>query len=109
MHYARARNAYVYNAAGLSDSVEGARHERIVLHGVAEHHELGAGKAALVRRQLRSLLDRAAHQLHGIHIDACFCGTDVDRGADLAGSCKGLRDRRYQRPVAAREPLLYEG
>ena len=53
IHHAGAGNAHVDDAFRLAHAVEGAGHEGVVLHGVAEHHQLGAAQAVPVRRPAR--------------------------------------------------------
>src|SRR5215213_8754650 len=59
----------VDDGLGLADAVEGARHERVVLDGVGEADELGAGQAPALPRALGHLLDDLARAPHGVHVD----------------------------------------
>ena len=53
VHHAGAGDAHVDDALRLAHAVERARHEGVVLHRVAEYHQLGAADAVAVRGQLR--------------------------------------------------------
>ncbi len=53
-HDAGPADADVDDAVGLADAVERARHERVVLDGVAEHDELGAADAVAIGGALGS-------------------------------------------------------
>ena len=70
MDHAGAGDTHVDDGLRLTYPVEGAGHEGVILHGVAEHHQLGAAEAALVGGALGGSLHRLAHELDGIHIDA---------------------------------------
>ena len=48
-YHAGAGNAHVDDSVGLARTVERAGHERVVLHGVAEHHQLACADAVAVR------------------------------------------------------------
>ena len=52
-----AGNAHVDDALRLAHAVEGAGHKGVVLHRVAEHHQLGAADAVPVRGALGGILD----------------------------------------------------
>ena len=45
-------------------TVEGSGHEGVVLHGVAEHHQLGAAETAPAGGPFGQLLDGLAHEGH---------------------------------------------
>ena len=49
-HHAGAGDAHVDDLLRLSHAVESAGHKGVVLHGIAEHHQLGAAEAIPVRR-----------------------------------------------------------
>jgi hypothetical protein len=49
-HHARAGNAHIDDGFRLAHAVEGSRHKGVILHCVAEHHQLGAAKAVLICR-----------------------------------------------------------
>ena len=70
--------ADVYGSFALAETGERSRHERVILHRVGEHHELGATYRAPVRSALRKLLDRTSHHGDGVHIDTAARGRDVD-------------------------------
>ena len=89
--------------------MEGAGHEGVVLHRVAEHHQLGAAKAALVGGAARQVLDGAAHEGHRVHVDACLGGAHVDAGAHQVGGGQGLGDGGDEFPVRLGHPLLHQG
>ena len=87
-HNTRAGDAHVDDAFRLPDAVEGTRHEGIVLHRIAEDHELGTAHIAF----FRGLTDDLAAEQHGVHVDAGFGGPHVHTGADKIGLGKGFRD-----------------
>ena len=72
MHHAGAGNAHVDDAVRLAHAVERAGHEGVVLHGVAEHHQLGAAEAGLSCGRVRWAvsLTVSAHRAYRVHVDA---------------------------------------
>ena len=60
-HHAGARHAHVHHFVGLAGAMEGAGHEGVVLHSVAEHDELAGADALLVGGELGGALDDAGH------------------------------------------------
>ena len=92
MDHAWAGNAHIDDPFRLAHPMEGAGHEGIVLYCVAEHHQLGAAKAAPVSGALGQLLDGPAHHGHCVHVDASLGGAHIDRGADDVGGRQGLWD-----------------
>ena len=59
--------------------------------------------------ELRRFADNLAHELHGVHIDAGFGRTDIDRGADVRSFSECLRDRADECLIAGGEALVDEG
>ena len=108
VHHAGAGHAHVDDGVGLTHAVEGTGHEGVVLHGVAEHHQLGAAKTVPVRRPGGGILDDAAHELHGIHIDAGTGGANVDAGAHQLRPVQGLRNGADQLFVGKGHSLLHQ-
>ena len=109
VYHTRAGDPHVDDPLWLAHPVEGARHKGVVLHGVAEHHQLGAAEAAPVGSFLRQLLDGAAHEGHRVHIDARLGGAHVDRGADDIRRGQRLGDGVDEDAVGRRHPLLDQG
>ena len=60
-YHAGARHAHVHYFVGLAGAVEGAGHEGVVLHGVAEHDELAGADALPIGGELGGALDDAGH------------------------------------------------
>ena len=54
--------------------MEAACHERVVVRGVAERHELHATVGIIVCGGVRDVLDDVAEQFDGVHVDAGFGG-----------------------------------
>ena len=109
VHHAGAGHAHVDDGVGLTHAVEGAGHEGVVLHGVAEHHQLGAAQAVAVAGQVGRLLDDAAHLGHGVHVDAGLGAAHVDAGADQLRACQRLGNGGDEPPVAGGKALLHQG
>ena len=109
VHHARAGHAHVDDAVRLAHAVERTGHEGVVLHSVAEHHQLGAAEAAPVRGALRQLLDGAAHEGHRIHVDARLGGAHVDGRAHQVGGGKSFWDGGNELPVCVGHALLDQG
>ena len=109
VHHAGAGDAHVDDPLRLAHAVEGAGHEGVVLHSVAEHHQLGAAEAAPVRGALRQLLDGAAHEGHRIHVDARLGGAHVDGRAHQVGGGKSFWDGGNELPVCVGHALLDQG
>ena len=109
MDHARAGDTHVDDPLSLPHAVEGASHERVVLHGVAEHHQLSAAKAASVGGALRRSLDGLAHEAHRVHVDARLGGANVDAGAHHVGDRQGLRDSGNELLVPLGHPFLHQG
>ena len=72
--------------------MKGPGHKGVVLGGVGEDDELGAADAVAVTGEIGSLLDDLAHLAHRVHVDAGFCGGDVDRRADEIRHRQSLGD-----------------
>ena len=108
VHHAGAGNAHVDDPLGLTHAVEGAGHEGVVLHGVAEHHQLGAAEAALVGSALGQVLDGAAHEGHSVHVDARLGGAHIDAGAHQIGGGQGLGDGGDEVAVGLGHALLHQ-
>ena len=88
--------------------MERARHEGIVLHGIAEHHQLGAAQAVAVGGALGGLLHDLAHQRDRVHVDARACGADVDGGADHVGGGQRLGNGANQPLVGLGHGLVHQ-
>ena len=71
--------------------MEAACHERVVVRGVAERHELHATVGIIVCGGVRDVLDDVAEQFDGVHVDAGFGGAHVHGGANDVGFGQGLR------------------
>ena len=99
-HDARAGAADVDHAIALAHAVHRAGDERVVVGDVGERAQLGAADAALARGALGQLLDHAAHDQHGVHVDAGARGRHVHRRADPLRHRERLGDRVDQRAVA---------
>jgi hypothetical protein len=109
VHHTGAGDAHIDDAVALAHAVEGAGHEGVVLHRVAEYHQLGAAEAATVRGALRSRLDGPSHEGHRVHIDARLGGAHVHRGTHQLGGGQGLGDGVDELPVPGGEALLHQG
>ena len=88
--------------------MERARHERIVLHGVGKHDELGAAEPAARLRPARRRLDDATHPRNGVHVDPGARGGDVDRRANALRHRQCLRNAGDEAAVRLGHALLYE-
>ena len=88
--------------------MERARHEGVVLHRVAEHHQLGAAETAPIGGAFGRLLDGAAHGGHRVHVDARTGGAYVHGRTDVIGDGQRFGDGGHQLPVGGRGPLLYQ-
>ena len=108
-HHAGAGDAHVDDLLRLSHAVESAGHKGVVLHGIAEHHQLGAAQAIPVRRGGSGILDDAAHQGHRVHIDARPGGPHVDGGTDQFCPGQSLRNGADQLFVRLCHALLHQG
>ena len=109
VHHAGAGHAHVDDGVGLTHAVEGTSHEGVVLHGVAEHHQLGAAKAGLLSGAQGGLFHCLPHEPHGVHVDARSGGTHIDRGADVLGAGQGFRNGCDELPIAIGHALLHQG
>ena len=108
IHHTGAGNAHVDDAVRLANAVERARHKGIVLHSVAEHHQLGAAQTVPAFRQVGRLFDDAAHTGHRVHVDAGPRAAHVDAGAHQIGLGQRLGDGAQQQLVAFAEALLHQ-
>ena len=89
--HAGAGNADVDDRVTFGHAVEAACHERVVVRGVAERHELHATVGIIVCGGVRDVLDDVAEQFDGVHVDAGFGGAHVHGGANDVGFGQGLR------------------
>ena len=88
--------------------MEGAGHERVVLHSVGKHHQLHAGTALALGRFFRRLADDLAHERHCVHVDPGPGGGHIDRGADVAGGGQCVGDGQDQPPVSYGHALVHQ-
>ena len=88
--------------------MERARHERVILDGIAEDDELRAAEAVALARQLRRFLHDLPHAAHGVHVDAGLRRRNVDACADEIGLGQRARDGGQQPPVALGAALVDE-
>ena len=109
MDYAGTGDAHVDHAVALAHAVERAGHKGVILDCVAEDHQLGAAETGLAGGELGALLDDAAHDAHGVHVDARLGGAHVDRGADILRAGQGLGDGGDEFPVGGGGALLHQG
>ena len=93
----------------LSYTVEGTRHERVVIRRIAENHELCAAERAVIRGSRRGLLDHLSHAAHGVHVESCPRGADIHRTADALRPRERLRNRVNQQALGIRHPLCDQG
>ena len=108
VHHAGAGDAHVDDLLRLAHAVERAGHEGVILHGVAEDHQLGAAEAVPVRCPSGGFLDNFTHEGHGVHIDASPCGTHIDAGAYQLRAVQRLRDGADQLFIRPRHTLLHQ-
>ena len=88
--------------------MERTGHEGVILHGVAEHHKLRAAETVRLTREVRRLLDDAAHARHGVHINARLRRADVHARADEIRLGQRLRNGAQEQFVALGKALLHE-
>ena len=77
-HYARTGYTDIDNGVALAHSMESTGHERVVVRGIAEDHELGGADAQTVSAGFGSLADDLAHEFHGIHVQSVLGAAHVD-------------------------------
>ena len=88
--HAGAGHPHVDDPLRLAHAVERPGHEGVVLHRVAEHHQLGAAEAAPVGGALGAGLDGLPHEGHRVHVDARLGGAYVDGRAHHVGDGQRL-------------------
>ena len=88
--------------------MEGAGHEGVILHRVAEHHQLGAAQALLLTGQVSRFLDDASHAGYGVHVDARLGGANVYTGANEIRFRQRSGNGAKQQLVPPRKPLLHQ-
>ena len=108
VYHAGAGDAHIDDAVGLTYAVESPGHKGVILHGVAEHHQLGAAQPVGVTGQMGRLLDDAAHAGHGVHVDARLGGAHIDAGADDIRLRQCLWNGPQQQLVAVGKALLHQ-
>ena len=109
MDHAGAGHAHIDDLLGLPNAVEGPGHKGVVLHRIAEHHQLGAAEAALGGGALRGGLDGPAHEGHRIHVDARLGGAHIDGGAHHIGDGQRLGYGGDELFVRVCHPLVDQG
>ena len=107
-HHAGAGHAHVHHFVGLARAVERTGHEGVVLHGVAEHHQLAGTDALAVGCGLGRGFDDAGHLEHGVHVDARARGAHVHRRAHVVGDGQGVGDGVHQLVVGLGRALVHE-
>ena len=95
-------------AIRLTGAVEGTSHKGVVLRGVAEHHQLGSTDALTVGSQLTGLFDSLAHELDGVHVQACLGGADIHRAAHDVSLGQGTGNGLDQAAVTGRKALVHQ-
>ena len=85
-----------------------ACHKRIIFRRIAEDYQFGSADALPVACQLRCFLDHVAHHFDSVHVDAGFCGTNIDGRADEVRFCQCSWNGFDQFPVAGRKTFLHE-
>lgn len=108
MHHARSGNAHVDNFFSLAYAVERPRHKGVVLHRVAEYHELCAAEPVRLLGTFRRALDDAPHERHGVEIDARLGRADVDRRAHPVRYRERFGNALYKGAFVTRHALLHE-
>ena len=98
----------MYHTIRLANAVECTCHKGVILGGVAEYHQLGGTHTLVVGSNFRSLAHNLTHQLYCIHIDAGFCGADVDAAAHNIGLCQCLGNGGNQLFIAGRKALVHQ-
>ena len=88
--------------------MEGAGHEGVVLHGVAEHDELAGADALLIGGELGGALDDAGHLEGGVHVDAGPRAAHVHRGADAVGGGERRGDGVHELVVGPGGAFVHE-
>ena len=109
MHHAGTGHPHVDDPLGLAHAVERARHEWIILHRIAEHHQLGAAEAAPAGGALRRGLDGFAHEPHRVHVDARLGGADVHAGAHHVGGGQRFGNGGDELLIPLGHALLHQG
>ena len=66
---AGAGNSHMDLTVGLTNAVESACHEGIVLNGIAENHQLCSADTVTVSSSLSGLLNDLTHKSNGVHVD----------------------------------------
>ena len=107
-NHAGAGNADVDDRVAFGHAVEAACHERVVVRGVAECHELHATVGIIVCGGVRDVLDDVAEQFDGVHVDAGFGGAHVHGGAYDVGFGQGLRQGADEHLLGRGHGLGYE-
>ena len=108
-HDARSGNTDIDNGIRLRDAMETAGHEGIVLHGIAEDHELGGCLTVPVLGHFSTFTHDLSHELYRIHVDAGLCGADVDAGTYYIRLRQGLRYGTDQFFITLCHALLDQG
>ena len=108
-HHAGTGDAHVDDHVGLADAEIGAGHEGHVLRNVGEHHELGAAYAVAIFGGVGHLDDLAAHESHGVHVDAGLGGSHVDGGTDAVGGGERFGQGVDERAVTGGHALFDQG
>ena len=88
--------------------MERARHERIILHRVSEHHELCRAHAALRGGTLGAFFNDLAHAPDRVHIDARPRRRHIDGGTDDLRFAERLRDGIDEPCLRLRRSLLHK-
>ena len=102
-------NTDVDNIVGLCHAVECASHERVIVRGIAEYHQLGTTKGVLICSALCCLLDDLSHELDGIHVDTGLCGAQVDGGTDAVSAGESFGNGSDQKLFGRSHALCGKG
>ena len=103
-----AGNANVDNRLCLAAAMKGTGHERVVLHSVGEHHQLGTAYRVAAGRALSSGQNAFGHQQHRVHIDASSGRCQVDAGADPLGCCQRFWYRANQPGIGFADAFMHQ-
>ena len=106
--HAGAGNADVDDRVAFGHAMEAACHERVVVGGVAECHELHASVGIVICGSVRNVLDDMAEQFDGVHVDAGLGGAHVHGGAHDVRFAQRLRQGADEQLLGRGHGLGYE-
>ena len=107
-HYPRTGNADINNTVRFSRTMKCACHKWVIFRSITEHYQFCSTNTVSVGRQFCCLTYHFTHFGNSIHVNTCFCRTDINRGTNKIRFSQSLRNTGNQCIIACTEAFMYQ-